>query len=145
MSMLDDPQPPCTIGSTRVRLDRASSPDMVHWRVGHYDCPSRANQPPLSRPSSIETIDPCRICLANFACAASTSPTASSFRQCANIHRSTATRMIGISRILPLARLAAPPWYFTEAAAVTPEGRISPQDLGVWSEKHFEPLERIAR
>jgi len=33
----------------------------------------------------------------------------------------------------------------TEAAAVTPEGRISPQDLGVWSEKHFEPLERIAR
>lgn len=34
---------------------------------------------------------------------------------------------------------------FTEAAAVTPEGRISPQDLGVWSEAHFEPLERIAR
>jgi 2,4-dienoyl-CoA reductase-like NADH-dependent reductase (Old Yellow Enzyme family) len=34
---------------------------------------------------------------------------------------------------------------FTEAAAVTPEGRISPQDLGVWTERHFEPLERIAR
>src|SRR5271170_3282826 len=34
---------------------------------------------------------------------------------------------------------------FTEAAAVTPEGRISPEDLGVWSEKHFEPLGRIAR
>ena len=34
---------------------------------------------------------------------------------------------------------------FTEAAAVTPEGRISPQDLGVWSERHFEPLERIVR
>jgi 2,4-dienoyl-CoA reductase-like NADH-dependent reductase (Old Yellow Enzyme family) len=34
---------------------------------------------------------------------------------------------------------------FTEAAAVTPEGRISPQDLGAWSEKHFEPLERITR
>jgi 2,4-dienoyl-CoA reductase-like NADH-dependent reductase (Old Yellow Enzyme family) len=33
---------------------------------------------------------------------------------------------------------------FTEAAAVTPEGRISPQDLGVWSERHFDPLERIA-
>ena len=32
---------------------------------------------------------------------------------------------------------------FTEAAAVSPEGRISPQDLGVWSEKHFEPLARI--
>jgi 2,4-dienoyl-CoA reductase-like NADH-dependent reductase (Old Yellow Enzyme family) len=34
---------------------------------------------------------------------------------------------------------------FTEAAAVSPEGRISPEDLGVWSEKHFEPLARIAR
>src|SRR5690349_6646315 len=34
---------------------------------------------------------------------------------------------------------------FTEAAAVVPEGRISPQDLGVWSERHFEPLERITR
>ncbi len=34
---------------------------------------------------------------------------------------------------------------FTEAAAVTPEGRISPEDLGVWSEAHFEPLERIVR
>ena len=34
---------------------------------------------------------------------------------------------------------------FTEAAAVSPEGRISPQDLGVWSDKHFEPLERIVR
>jgi 2,4-dienoyl-CoA reductase-like NADH-dependent reductase (Old Yellow Enzyme family) len=33
---------------------------------------------------------------------------------------------------------------FTEAAAVSPEGRISPQDLGAWSEEHFEPLERIA-
>jgi len=33
---------------------------------------------------------------------------------------------------------------FTEAAAVVPEGRISPEDLGVWSEAHFEPLARIA-
>ena len=33
---------------------------------------------------------------------------------------------------------------FTEAAAVSPEGRISPQDLGVWSEAHFAPLARIA-
>ncbi|HJT11210.1 MAG TPA: NADH:flavin oxidoreductase/NADH oxidase, partial [Dongiaceae bacterium] len=31
---------------------------------------------------------------------------------------------------------------FTEAAAVTPEGRISPQDLGAWSDRHFEPLAR---
>jgi 2,4-dienoyl-CoA reductase-like NADH-dependent reductase (Old Yellow Enzyme family) len=34
---------------------------------------------------------------------------------------------------------------FTEAAAITPEGRISPQDLGVWSDAHFEPLEKIVR
>jgi 2,4-dienoyl-CoA reductase-like NADH-dependent reductase (Old Yellow Enzyme family) len=33
---------------------------------------------------------------------------------------------------------------FTEAAAVSPEGRIAPEDLGVWSEAHFEPLARIA-
>ena len=52
---------------------------------------------------------------------------------------------IGISRIWPRARSAAPALVFTEAAAVTPEGRISPEDLGVWSEKHFEPLERITR
>ena len=32
---------------------------------------------------------------------------------------------------------------FTEAAAVVPEGRISPQDLGIWSEDHIEPLTRI--
>ena len=34
---------------------------------------------------------------------------------------------------------------FTEAAAVSPEGRISPQDLGVWSDDHFAPLERIVQ
>lgn len=34
---------------------------------------------------------------------------------------------------------------FTEAAAVVPEGRISPEDLGVWDEAHFEPLARIVR
>jgi 2,4-dienoyl-CoA reductase-like NADH-dependent reductase (Old Yellow Enzyme family) len=34
---------------------------------------------------------------------------------------------------------------FAEAAAVTPEGRITPDDLGVWSDAHFEPLERIVR
>jgi 2,4-dienoyl-CoA reductase-like NADH-dependent reductase (Old Yellow Enzyme family) len=33
----------------------------------------------------------------------------------------------------------------TEASAVVPEGRISPQDLGIWSEDHIEPFERITR
>lgn len=31
-----------------------------------------------------------------------------------------------------------------EATAVLPEARISPQDLGIWSEAHIEPLARIA-
>jgi len=34
---------------------------------------------------------------------------------------------------------------FTEATAVTPEGRISPQDLGIWKDEHVEPLSRIVR
>ncbi|BFU94381.1 MAG: oxidoreductase [Nitrospira sp.] len=34
---------------------------------------------------------------------------------------------------------------FTEAAAVLPEGRISPEDLGIWSDDHIEPLARIVR
>lgn len=31
----------------------------------------------------------------------------------------------------------------TEAAAVLPEGRITPDDLGIWSDEHVEPLARI--
>ncbi len=33
----------------------------------------------------------------------------------------------------------------TEATAVLPEGRISPKDLGIWSNDHIEPLSRIVR
>lgn len=32
-----------------------------------------------------------------------------------------------------------------EATAVTRDGRISPGDLGIWSDEHVEPLARIAR
>lgn len=32
-----------------------------------------------------------------------------------------------------------------EATAVVPEGRISPQDSGIWSDAHIEPLARIVR
>ncbi|MGZ4788578.1 MAG: NADH:flavin oxidoreductase/NADH oxidase [Terriglobales bacterium] len=32
---------------------------------------------------------------------------------------------------------------FTEASAVTPEGRISPDDLGIWKDEHVEFLSRI--
>src|SRR3954453_9749035 len=31
-----------------------------------------------------------------------------------------------------------------EATAVEARGRISPQDLGIWSDRHVEPLARIA-
>jgi 2,4-dienoyl-CoA reductase-like NADH-dependent reductase (Old Yellow Enzyme family) len=34
---------------------------------------------------------------------------------------------------------------FTEATAVSPEGRISPEDLGIWSDAHIEFLARIVR
>src|SRR5271169_3104808 len=33
----------------------------------------------------------------------------------------------------------------TEATAILPEARISPQDLGIWSDDHIEPLARIVR
>src|SRR4051794_16254076 len=33
----------------------------------------------------------------------------------------------------------------TEATAVLPEGRISPFDLGIWTDDHIEMLSRIAR
>jgi len=34
---------------------------------------------------------------------------------------------------------------FTEATAVLPEGRISPQDLGIWDDRHVATLSRITR
>ena len=33
----------------------------------------------------------------------------------------------------------------TEASAVTPEGRISINDLGIWKDEHIAKLEQIAR
>src|SRR6187397_556807 len=32
---------------------------------------------------------------------------------------------------------------FTEATAVTPEGRISPEDLGIWKDAHVDRLQQI--
>lgn len=34
---------------------------------------------------------------------------------------------------------------FTEAAAIVPEGRISPYDLGIWNDEHVDFLSRITR
>ena len=33
----------------------------------------------------------------------------------------------------------------TEASAVLPEGRISPDDLGIWKDEHIEMLARVFR
>ena len=38
-----------------------------------------------------------------------------------------------------------PAIVFTEATAVLPEGRISPEDLGIWKDEHIEILARIVR
>jgi 2,4-dienoyl-CoA reductase-like NADH-dependent reductase (Old Yellow Enzyme family) len=39
--------------------------------------------------------------------------------------------------------IGGPALVLTEASAVLPEGRISPQDLGIWKDEHIEPLQRI--
>src|SRR4030081_2076744 len=36
-------------------------------------------------------------------------------------------------------------WGLTEATAVLPEGRISPQDLGIWMDDRNEPKARVGR
>lgn len=32
-----------------------------------------------------------------------------------------------------------------EATAIVPEGRISPNDVGIWSDEHIEPLQRVTK
>ncbi|HEX3436940.1 MAG TPA: NADH:flavin oxidoreductase/NADH oxidase [Pseudacidobacterium sp.] len=39
--------------------------------------------------------------------------------------------------------IGGPALVMTEATAVTPEGRISPGDLGIWKDEHIAPLKRI--
>src|SRR3954465_5244250 len=34
---------------------------------------------------------------------------------------------------------------FVGATAVTADGRITPKDMGIWDDRHVEPLARIAR
>src|ERR1700730_17230101 len=41
--------------------------------------------------------------------------------------------------------VGGPGLVLTEATAVLPEGRISPQDLGIWMDDHIEPLARVVR
>jgi len=51
---------------------------------------------------------------------------------------------IGTSSISVAGRRAARGLVMLEAAAVTPEGRISPGDLGIWKDEHIPELRRIA-
>jgi hypothetical protein len=68
--MLGGLQPPCRNGSPRVfGLTPLRRRIWFTSALVIATAFSRAQQPPLSRSFSIETIDPCRICLANFACA----------------------------------------------------------------------------
>lgn len=39
--------------------------------------------------------------------------------------------------------VGGPALVFTEATAVSPEGRITPDDLGIWKDEHIEFLKRI--
>jgi 2,4-dienoyl-CoA reductase-like NADH-dependent reductase (Old Yellow Enzyme family) len=41
--------------------------------------------------------------------------------------------------------VGGPGLIFTEAAAVTRDGRITPEDLGLWNDEQIEPLQRITR
>ncbi len=53
--------------------------------------------------------------------------------------------MIGTWFISGVAPPAASSLAFVEATAVTRDGRITPGDMGLWSDEHIEPLARIAR
>jgi len=39
--------------------------------------------------------------------------------------------------------MRGPGLTFIEATAILPEGRITPEDTGIWSDEHIEPLARI--
>ena len=54
-----------------------------------------------------------------------------------------ALRPIGILSILGSRAVGGAGLVLTEATAILPEARISPQDLGIWSDDHIEMLGRI--
>src|SRR5580658_5016122 len=131
-----------------MSLDRGASLDMVRPRAGHGDGSSRSEARPINSYSPVildrdnwpmpHLFSKLRMRDIDFANRIGVSPMC----QYSSID--------GYANDWHFAHLAARAaggagLVFTEAAAVTPEGRISPQDLGVWSEKHFEPLARIAR
>jgi 2,4-dienoyl-CoA reductase-like NADH-dependent reductase (Old Yellow Enzyme family) len=41
--------------------------------------------------------------------------------------------------------MKGPGLVIIEAAGVVPEGRITPRDLGIWSDEHIEPLTRLVK
>ena len=76
-------------------------------------------------------------------CAASPSKTALWYRPCASTAASTALPPTGTWCTWAAGPWAAPASSFSEATAVSPEGRISPEDLGIWKDEHMPMLQRI--
>jgi len=70
--------------------------------------------------------------------------TAYLFRLCASTPARTDTRMTGISCIWAAGQSAALDWCLPKQLQCF-QGRISPQDLGIWMDEHIEPLARIVR
>ncbi|OBZ67649.1 putative NADPH dehydrogenase C23G7.10c [Grifola frondosa] len=56
-------------------------------------------------------------------------------------HRSTVAHMLNVAVGGIFTR--GPGLTFVEATAVLPQGRTSPQDLGIWSDEHVEPLRKL--
>ena len=99
---------------------------------------------PLITITDYSLIDyPWPIYLIRLSCAAWNLPTALWFHPCASIRAQTdsphdwhfvhlGSRAVG--------RAAA---VIAEATAITADSRISPQDLGIWTDAHIEPLRRV--
>ncbi len=88
-------------------------------------------------------IEGCHTSSNHFASATSRSPTGSSSRRCANTRASTASPTTGISSTSASRAVGGAALVFTEATAVTADGRISPDDLGIWDDAHVDGLARI--
>ena len=101
--------------------------------------------PELPPAACLATARPARSCLRPSRSAASPCATGSSCRRCASTPRDD-----GLANDWHLVHLGSravggAALVMVEATAVTPDGRITPGDLGIWGDEHVEPLARIAR
>ncbi|KAJ3367175.1 hypothetical protein GGF31_007672 [Allomyces arbusculus] len=107
--------------------------DPAAFRVTQHAVPGAATDPataaPLFRPLTVRDVEfPNRISVSPMCTYSAQNGIATDFHL---VHMGQfALRGVGLSVM--------------EAAAVVPEGRISPWDLGLWSDDHVAPLKRIA-